>query len=377
MSEVVKIPLRLVKTTYHITTQNTTKFLLQSICHMKNACSQIFKNSIASAQKISAGCWKIIKMYPVSLTFIVINSAIIYGAYKIKTNAEFWEELNMVMAALRETLKYSIVPSKMITSSVLFDDSEIEIFTKEDHLSLKNDNTHNLILSEELDANVQEPFPRGEPIPVKINRFNGSLDNGKLTLTTEDGDTTFTFHNTLSLEVKKTSTTLQDEMAAMEKETFEQIKMDKFNICLLDNKITFKTSKDEYKWPVEDVNSNSILDFSDAFPIIGNFSFSFENIVKIQAYESDEVYHLKHHVKLDCDRKVDENLQNKIATKEVSLNDMIPGGTKVVFDCGTIVFKTQDGRKVIVRNKFDLVMVEDGKKTAYLKGSLDFKATEM
>ncbi|KAF7989344.1 hypothetical protein HCN44_008018 [Aphidius gifuensis] len=313
MSEVVKI----VKTTYYITTQNTKKFLLQSICHMENACSHIIKNLIASAQKISAGCWKIIKNYPVSLTFIVISSAIIYGAYKIITNAEFCEEVNMVIAAQKETLKYSIIPLKTITSSVLFDDGEIEIFTEEEHLSLKNDNTHNLILSEELDANVQEPFPRGEPIPVKINRFNGLLDNGELTLKTEDGDTTFTFHNTLSLEVKKTSTTLQDEIAAEKKEPskIRQMKMSKFHAFVPDHKVTLKTSKHEYKFP-----SNSPIKFTDVFPIIGNFSYSFEETVKIQADDSDEV---------------------------------------------------------IARKKFDLVIVEDGKKTAYFRGSPELKALEV
>ncbi|XP_044014064.1 uncharacterized protein LOC122856459 [Aphidius gifuensis] len=317
-------------------------------------------------------------MYPVSLTFIVISSAIIFGAYKIRTNAEFWEEINMATAARKETLKYCISPSKMFTSSVLFDDSEIEIFTKEDHLSLKNDNTRNLILiREDLDANVQlvkALFPREEPIQVKFNRFNGSLDNGKLTLTTEDGDTTFTFHNTLSLEVKKTSTTLQDEIAAMEKEPskMQQIKTAKFHVFVPDNKETLKTSKHEYKFP-----SNSPIKFSDVFPIIGNFSLSYEDTVKIQADESDEVYHLKYNLNIECDRKLDENLQNIIATEEVSLEDMIPGGTKIVFDCGTIVFKTQDGRKIIVRKKFELVIVEDGKKTAHLEGSPKVKAIEV
>ncbi|XP_044014066.1 uncharacterized protein LOC122856461 [Aphidius gifuensis] len=360
MSEIVKIGLRLVKTIYYITTQNTTKYLLQSMCHVRNGCNYFTKSLITSAQKQSAGCWKIIKICPVPLTFIAMNIAI-YCVYKIRTNHRFREELDMWYAARDETLKYSIIPSKTITSSVLFDDSQILLFTEEDDITLINDNTRNLILSEELNANIEEPFPRGEPIPIKFDRFNGLLDNGKLTLKTEDGNTTFTYHHTLSLEVKKTSTTLQDEIAAMEKKTFEQMKLGRFNALIPRRKVTLKTSEGEYELP-----SNSPSKFRDAFPIIGSFIFSVDETVKIQADESDEVYHLKHNVKIECDKKVDENLQNIMATKEVSLLDMIPGGTYPTFDCGTVVFKTQDGEKVMVRKKMDFIIVENGPKTETL-----------
>ncbi|KAF7989306.1 hypothetical protein HCN44_007980 [Aphidius gifuensis] len=295
---------------------------------------------IKIAQKQSAGCWKIIKIY--SLPFIVMNIGI-YCVYKIKRDNEFWERVDMRIAAMEETLKYSIIPSKIITSSVLFDDSSIEIF-KEKYLSLINDNTRNLILSKELDANIQEPFPRGEPVPIKIGGVNGLLDNGKLTLKTGDSDTTFTFHNTLILEVTKTSTTLQD---AKKYELLKQKRIGKFNVLIPAYKITKKTSKDEKTLLTTTVDrSNSSLKFEDIFPITGNFSFSFEAIVKIQPDDSDEVYHLIHNVKIECDKKVDENLKNMIATKEVSPKDMVTEGTNVTVDCGTVVFKTQDGEKV-------------------------------
>ncbi|KAF7989348.1 hypothetical protein HCN44_008022 [Aphidius gifuensis] len=331
----------------------------------------VFKTQ--DAQKESAGYWKTIKIYSVPLTIIGMHIAI-YCAYKIKTNHKFWEGIDMWLAAVDETLQYSIIPSKTITSSVLFDESKIILFTEKDDITLKNDNTRNLILSKELDENIQKPFPRGEPIPIKFDRFNGLLDNGKLILKTEDGNTTFTFHHTLSLEVKKTSTTLQDE-ADKEKEPFKQMKIGKFNVLEPHHIVTWKTSKGENRWPyttvnrsdpVTDVSSNSSLKFNDAFPIIGSFSFSVDETVKIQADDSDEVYHLKQNVRIECDKKVDENLQNIIATEEVSLLDMIPGGTHSIFDCGTVVFKTQDGEKVIVRKKLDFIIWENGPKTEYL-----------
>ncbi|KAF7989352.1 hypothetical protein HCN44_008026 [Aphidius gifuensis] len=390
MSEIVKIPLRLVKTTYYITTQNTTKFLLQSICHMENACSQIIKNLIASAQKISAGCWKIIKIYPVPLTFIVINIPIIYCAYNITTNHELRERINMLITARKETSKYSIVPSKTITSSVLFDDSRIRIFTKEGNRLVVNDNTRNLILSKELDENIEKPFPRGEPIPVKFDRYNGLLDNGKLTL--EDCDKTLTFHHTLSLEVKKTSTTLQDEIAAMEKEPskiqqtkiiksnilipdkhfydrivakekepskIQQTKISKFNVLVPDNELSLKISKDEYKWPDITVDRSNPV-YSDIFPTTENFSFSFHTIIKIQADDSDEVFYFKQNVNFEYDRKLDENLQNIIDTEELSTEDISSKATWVKFDSGVVVFKTQDGEKILINdNTRNLILSEE------------------
>ncbi|XP_044015929.1 uncharacterized protein LOC122857698 [Aphidius gifuensis] len=293
----------------------------------------------------------------------------------------------MVIAAQKETLKYSIIPLKTITSSVLFDDGEIEIFTEEEHLSLKNDNTHNLILSEELDANVQEPFPRGEPIPVKINRFNGLLDNGELTLKTEDGDTTFTFHQTLSLEVKKTSTTLQNEIADEKKKqpTTTLRKDGKFNLTYSGCKTTLKTPTSEKKWTNmkhpddREKFKLNLPSYKDLFPIIGNFSFSFEDIVKIQADESDEVYHFKHNLNIECDKKLDENLRNKIAVvKELSRDDVatnkslrksLPEEIKtcdVSIDSGTVLFKTQDGDKFAVRHILNVEVFEDGAKTYLL-----------
>ncbi|KAF7989298.1 hypothetical protein HCN44_007972 [Aphidius gifuensis] len=357
------IGLRLVGTTKYITKQNTTKYL-QSMCHVRNRCNHITKNPITPARKESAGYWKTIKDFSVPLTIIGMNIAI-YCAHKIKRNHKLWDDVDMLIAAIKETLKYSIIPSKIITSSVLFDDSKIEIFAEDDYLELENDNTRNLILSKELDANIQEPFPRSEPVPIKFDRFNGLLDNGKLTLTTVDGDTTFTFYQTLSLEIKKTSTTLQDEIAAMKKEPSEivQKKISKFHVYLPDHKVTLKTSKGENKWP-----SNSPLKLRDAFPIIGSFSYSVEETVKIQADDSDEVYHLIHNVTLECDKKVDENLQNIIATEEPYPEDMIFEVTNVLFDCGTVVFKTQDGHKLIVRKKYDLGFAEDGQETVCLEG---------
>ncbi|KAF7989303.1 hypothetical protein HCN44_007977 [Aphidius gifuensis] len=460
------IGLRLVGTTKYITKQNTTKYL-QSMCQVRNRCSHTTKNPITPAQKKSAEYWKTIKICTMPLTIIGMNIAI-YCAYKIKTDPEFWDDVDMWIAAWEETLKYSITPSKIITSSVLFDDSKMEIFVGDDYQEFENDNTRNLILSEELDANIQEPFPRSEPVPIKIDRFNGLLDNGKLTLTTVDGDATFTFHHTLILEVKKTSTTLQDEIAAMKIEPSEivQKKISKFHVYLPDHKVTLKTSKGENNYhlihnvtlecdkkvdenlqniiateepypedmifevtnvlfdcgtvvfktqdgrkllqngnsrnlilskeldaniqepfprgepvPIKTGGVNGLLDngkltlkdgnrtlptttvdhsdpvkdasrtfssfkLSGTFLATGNFSYSVEETVKIQADESDEVYHFKHNVKLECDKKVDENLQNMIATKEVSPDDIVDKGTNVTVNCGTVVFKTQDGRKI-------------------------------
>lgn len=56
--------------------------------------------------------------------------------------------------------------------------------------SFKNENTRNLIINKELEANIQEPFPKGEPIPIKMTNYTGSLDNGKLILKTNDGEKT-------------------------------------------------------------------------------------------------------------------------------------------------------------------------------------------
>ncbi|XP_044014054.1 uncharacterized protein LOC122856451 [Aphidius gifuensis] len=250
-----------------------------------------------------------------------------------------------------------------------------------------NDNTRNLIISEELDANIQEPFPKGKPIPIKIGKFTGLLDNGKLILKTEDGDTTFTFHNTLSLEVKKTSTTLQNEIAAKKKEQPEIIleKDGKFNFIYPGSKSTLKTPTSEKKWPsmINPDDSLFLPLYHDTFPIIGNFSFSFEDTVKIQADESDEVYYFKHNVNIECDRKLDENLQNKIAvvkelpesddaTKELSLRKILTKETKtcdVLIDSGTVVFKTEDGDKFAVRHILDVDVFDDGAKT-YLRWNL-------
>ncbi|KAF7989350.1 hypothetical protein HCN44_008024 [Aphidius gifuensis] len=365
MSEVVKIPLRLVKTTYHITTQNTTKFLLQSICHMKNACSQIIKNLIASVKSShssqkSVGCWKIIKMYPVPSTFIVMNIAIIYCAYKITTNSGFRLRIFMLIAAREETLKYSIIPSKTITSSVLFDDSQVSIFTRGGVELLQNDNTRNLILSEELDANIQKPFPRGEPVSIKIIGVNGLLDNGKLTLkTAEDSNKTLIYHHTLSLEIKKTSTTSQDEIAAKETESSEiqQRKISKFNISIPDNELSLKTSKGEYKWPDTSVVRFNLV-YSYILPITENFSFSFQRIVKIQADDSDEVFYFKQNVNFEYDRKLDGNLQNRIIAKELSGEEEVSKTTFVEFDSGTVVFKTQDGKKIVARQRCQITLYE-------------------
>ncbi|KAF7989353.1 hypothetical protein HCN44_008027 [Aphidius gifuensis] len=381
---------RLVGSTKYITKQNTTKYL-QSMCHVRNRCSHITKNPITPAQKESAGYWKTIKYYSVPLTILGMNIAI-YCAYKIKTDHEFWKELNMLIAVEYETLKYSIKPSKTITSSVFFDDGEIRIKTRERNRLLVNDNTRNLIIGEELDENIQEPFSREEPIPIKIGRFNGLLDNGKLTL--EDGDGTLTFHHTLSLEVKKTSTTLQDEITAMEEEPSEiqltkmskldvfvpdnyfssriaakekkpvkiqQTKIDKFNILASDNELSLKISNDEFKWPDNTVDRSNPV-YSDIFPTTENFSFSSHGIVKIQADDSDEVFYIKQNVNFDYNRKSDKNLQNIIVTKKLSTENELPEATRIKFDSGVVVFKTQDGEKIIVKQRYEIFIFKDGEK---------------
>ncbi|KAF7989343.1 hypothetical protein HCN44_008017 [Aphidius gifuensis] len=152
--------------------------------------------------------------------------------------------------------------SKIITSSVLFDDDLIEIF-KEKYLSLQNDNSRNLILSKELDANIQGPFPRGEPVAIKSGGVDGLLDNGKLTLKTGDSDTTFYF---------------------------------------------------------------------------------------------------KQNVNFEYDRKLDENLQNIIDTKKLPAEDMLSDETCINFDSGTVVFKTQDGEKIMVRHRCLIILFKDGQK---------------
>ncbi|KAF7989356.1 hypothetical protein HCN44_008030 [Aphidius gifuensis] len=326
---------------------------------------------VEDAPKESAGYWKMIGAFTKkTLWYSTVPLSIIIGyyAYLVKTDPRFWEDWDMLGAVNDETLKYSIIPSKIITSSVLFDDGEIRIKTRENNINLMNDNTRNLIISEELDANIQEPLPRGKPIPIKIGKFNGLLDNGKLTLKTEDGDTTFTFQQTLSLEVKKTSTTLQNGIAAEKKEepatTLE--KDGKFNLTHSGCKTTLKTPESEKKWtnihspddPGVDFELN-LPSYKDLFPIIGNFSFSFEDIVKIQADDSDEVYHFKHNLNVECDKKLDENLQNKtFVVKELSEDDVathkslkknLPEEIKTCdasIDSGTVVFKNQDGDKL-------------------------------
>ncbi|KAF7989349.1 hypothetical protein HCN44_008023 [Aphidius gifuensis] len=391
------IGLRLVETTKYITKQNTTKFL-QSMCQVRNRCIHTTKNPMTPAQKKSAVYWK--KMtYSITLTVIGI-----YCAYKSETFRRIYESGEMWIIAEDESLKYSITPSKIITSGVLFDDGQIELFTEKDYLSLENDNTRNLILSEELDANIQEPFPRGEPVPVKFDKFNGLLDNGKLTLTTEDGDKTFTFHHTVSLEVKKTSTTLQDEIAAEKRNPSEIVhkKFGQFTYLLPRYyPVTLKTSTGaEYTWPDRPILywrrfnieiSDTSKSYRTAFPINGNFSLSVEEPVKIQADDSDEVYLLKHNVHLECDEKVNKKPKNIIATKKrsleklqkrcthksVSQKDMSPGVTLVVFRSGTVVFKTQDGRKVIVRNVFYMIVAEDGQKTLLVTGIPRTKITDL
>ncbi|KAF7989354.1 hypothetical protein HCN44_008028 [Aphidius gifuensis] len=390
MSGIAKIiGLRLVRTTNNITKQNTTKYL-QSMCHARNGFSHNTKNPITPAQKESAGYWsavtkKTLWYSTIPLTIIVVNIAIYY-TNKFKTDPEFCEDIAMTTGANNETLKYSIIPSKIITSSVLFDDGEIKINTREDNITLINDNTRNLIISEELNANIQEPFPKGKPIPIKIGKFNGLLDNGKLTLKTEDGDATFTFHHTLGLGVKKTSTTLQNEMVAEKKEQaeIEFKKLGKFNVIMPGSEFTLKTPESEKKWmSIYKPDKNFILSlpaYEDLFPIIGNFSVLCNNTVKIQADKSDEVYFLEQRVNIECDKKVDENLQSKIAaekelprddvaTRKSAINDMLTREIEVcdvIIDSGTVVFKRPDGHKVVVRYKLNVNFFEDDEKTYLL-----------
>ncbi|KAF7989382.1 hypothetical protein HCN44_008056 [Aphidius gifuensis] len=258
------------------------------------------------------------------------------------------------MAADGKSQKYSIVPSKIISSSVFLSDGLIEMKTRDDSLTLENDNTRNLILNEELDANLEEPFPRGEPVPIKIGGVDGLLDNGKLTLKTEDGDTTFTFHHTLSLEVEKTSTTLQNEVKEKQQPGITLKKNGRFNYIYSGSKTTLKTPTSEKEStaikvdyqlkPDDNVGLKTLLD-KDSTPLIGNFSVLSDATIKIQANKSDEVYYFKHSVNIECDKKLDGNLDNKIvAGKENPKNKIIP--EEVILDSGTVVFQTQDGKRL-------------------------------
>ncbi|KAF7989891.1 hypothetical protein HCN44_008565 [Aphidius gifuensis] len=379
MSGFVKIGLRLFGTARYIPNKNTTKYL-QSMCLVRNGSSHVTKNSITSAQKKSAGYWKIISTVTknilwystIPLTVIVVGST-----YIVVKTPTFWEDIDAKIAAEEETLKYSIIPSKIITSSVLFDDGVIQIKTQEDNIHLMNDNTRNLMGSKELNANILEPFPRGKPIPIKIGKFTGLLDKGKLTLKTEEGDTTFTFHHTVGLEVKKLTETLQNEIAANEKEqTIIRHRRGKFIYSFSGYKITLETPEH-----IRELTGFSRIlsdsNFNRMYPIIGNFSSSYDTTVKIQKDNSDEVYYCTQIVNVECDKKLDENLQNQLITiKKVSSRKDLAEEMKtceLVIDSGVIVFKTQDGDKFVVQHRLTCEVFEDGEQT-YLNWTQDINA---
>ncbi|KAF7989892.1 hypothetical protein HCN44_008566 [Aphidius gifuensis] len=379
MSGIVRIGLRLIGKTRYVPNNNTTKYL-QSMCHVRNGSSHVTKNSITSAQKRLAGYWNIISTVTknilwystIPLTVIVVGCTFVI----IKTPT-FWEDLDMVDEVEEETLKYSIIPSKIITSSVLFNDGVINIKTRDDEKTFTNENTRNLIISEELDANIQEPFFKGKPIAITVGKFNGFLDKGKLKLNTEDGNTTFTFHHTVGLEVKKLTETLLNEIAANEKEQPEIIpqREGKFSYFFPGSKMTMKTPGSLKKWTGFSCTPSD-SNFKKIFPIIGSFSSSGDTRVKIQKDNSDEVYYFTQIVNIECDKKLDENLQNQIAIKKVSSRNDLAKEMKtceLVIDSGAVVFKTQDGDKFVVRHRLICEIFEVGEQT-YLSWTQKLKA---
>ncbi|KAF7989897.1 hypothetical protein HCN44_008571 [Aphidius gifuensis] len=391
MSGILRIGLRLVGPTRCIPNNNTTK-CLQSMCHVRNGFSQATKNSIASAQKKWTGYWKKIctvttktLLYSSPITIFVAN--FFYEA--IQEDSRFLADCDMIgLPEGEQLLKYSIIPSKIITSSVLFNEGVINIKTQDDGKTFTNENTRNLIISEELDANIQEPFFKGKPIAIKVGKLDGLLDNGKLTLKTKEGDTTFTFHHTVNLEVKKTSETLENEIAANQEEQPEIIpsKIGKFNLLVPGNEMTLKTPESEKKWTAINKciysDPNDPFDprlpvYNDLFPITGNFSVSSDATVKIQEDENDEVFYLKQNVNIECDKKLDENSQNKLpaekelpgdetATENLSMKHILTEEIKtceVTIDTGSVLFRAQDGKQMAVRQLLNIKVYEDGGKT--------------
>ncbi|KAF7989090.1 hypothetical protein HCN44_007400 [Aphidius gifuensis] len=455
MSLIVKIGLRLVgTTTKYIANNNTTK-CLRSMCHMRNSFTVSNKNLITSGksynycnylqgrlqhtlvQKKSTGYWNYWKIISTVTKVTIIGPAIFIIVLLVssKEAESFWKYLSMKYAAYREFFKYSIIPSKIITSSVLFNDGEVAIITPEDNIFI-NDNTRDLIIGDELDANIQKPFPRGKPIPIKIGKYNGLLDNGKLTLKTQEGDKTFTFHYELGLEVKKTTKRLQNNANEEEEEEGdgdETIKseMKQFNIYYGSIITTLKTPEGERmfeKMPIIqsmiekkrlDIPQNKVTDnitnnfnvLSDSevklqkeqsnevsthhlqteqiitknlqskeahdhedsgnttcFSMTGNFNLSHHDKVKIQKQGSDEVYWFKNRLNIEVDSQLDENLQNKILVeKKLPADKTIPSEINklyIEFVSGYILFKTQDGAKIIVEHVFSVGVAEDGAATS-------------
>ncbi|KAF7998632.1 hypothetical protein HCN44_011063, partial [Aphidius gifuensis] len=263
-------------------------------------------------QKKSAGYWKKTKITLISLCFFMIPITIIWTYKKVPGILEaFRTALDEVITVVEKgTLKYSILPLTIVTSSVLLDDGKIQIKTQKDNIRLMNDNSRIFMGSKEMDASILEPFSKGKPIPIKVGKLDGLLDNGKLTLKTEDGDTT---------------------------------------------------------WNLEEMDFN-LPHENEIIPVIGKFSSSCNTRVKIQKDKSEKAYYFTQMVHLECDKKVDENTQNEIATKIKSCHEITEEMKlcDVIIDSGIVVCKTHNGDEIAARRILTCEVFEDGKQ-AYLK----------
>ncbi|KAF7989345.1 hypothetical protein HCN44_008019 [Aphidius gifuensis] len=66
----------------------------------------------------------------------------------------------------------------------------------------------------------------------------------------------------------------------------------------------------------------------------------------LKTEDGDATFYFKQNVNFEYDRKSDKNLQNIIVTKKLFIEDELPEATRIKFDSGVIVFKTQDGEKM-------------------------------
>ncbi|KAF7997483.1 hypothetical protein HCN44_006054 [Aphidius gifuensis] len=307
MSGIMRIGLRLVRTTRSIPNNNPTKYL-QPMCHVRNNFIHVPKNLFTSAQKKSAGYWKKTKITLISLCFFMFPITIIWTYKKVPGILEAFRTAldEVITVAEKGTLKHSILPLTIVTSSVLLDDDKIQIKTQKDNIRLMNDNTHILMGSKDMDESILEPFPKGKPIPIKIGKLNGLLDNGKLTLTTEDGDTT---------------------------------------------------------WNLKEMDFN-LPHENEIIPVIGKFSLSCNTRVKIQKDKSEKAYHFTQMVHLECDKKLDENTQSEIATKIKSSHEITEEMKlcDVIIDSGIVVCKTHNGDKIAARRILTCEVFEDAQK---------------
>ncbi|KAF7989307.1 hypothetical protein HCN44_007981 [Aphidius gifuensis] len=84
-------------------------------------------------------------------------------------------------------------------------------------------------------------------------------------------------------------------------------------------------------------------------------------------------FYFKQNVNFEYDRKLDENSQNRIIAKALSIEDMVSKTTYAEFYSGAVVFKTQDGKKIIARQKCEIILLKDVKKIdLYAKPYLTF-----